>query len=175
MNANLLCLETGGPIPGQGCAGRGIGMVLEYLNRMDAYTALGVDCVLYDVLGDVVCGGFSMPMRKGYAEHVLILTSEEKMSLYACANIAMAVQNGKSRGYADLGGIVVNARNGENGDCEALQSLIRDFDTEILGNIPYSPEMKQAEREGKILLDAYPTSSCAKAIRSLAECLCERF
>ena len=105
---NVLCIETGGPTPGLGCAGRGIITALEKLKETGAYEVYQPDVVLYDVLGDVVCGGFSMPMRKGYADKVFIITSGENMAIHAGANIAMAVENFKTRGYASLGGIILN-------------------------------------------------------------------
>ncbi len=107
----VICVEAGGPTPGLGCAGRGIITALEKLKETGAYETYKPDIVLYDVLGDVVCGGFSMPMRKGYADKVFIITSGENMAIHAGANIAMAVQNFKNRGYASLGGIILNRRN----------------------------------------------------------------
>ena len=96
----ILCIETGGPTPGLGCAGRGIITALEKLKELGAYDVYKPDVVIYDVLGDVVCGGFSMPMRNGYADKVFIITSGENMAIHAAANIAMAVDNFKNRGYA---------------------------------------------------------------------------
>ena len=86
----VICVEAGGPTPGLGCAGRGIITALEKLKETGAYEVYQPDVVLYDVLGDVVCGGFSMPMRKGYADKVFIITSGENMAIHAGANIAMA-------------------------------------------------------------------------------------
>ena len=108
--AGVVCVEAGGPTPGLGCAGRGIITALEKLEETGAYETYQPDIVLYDVLGDVVCGGFSMPMRKGYADQVFIITSGENMAIHAGANIAMAVENFKNRGYASLGGIILNKR-----------------------------------------------------------------
>ena len=93
----VICVEAGGPTPGLGCAGRGIITALEKLKETGAYEVYQPDVVLYDVLGDVVCGGFSMPMRKGYADKVFIITSGENMAIHAGANIAMAVENFKNR------------------------------------------------------------------------------
>ncbi|MBR2263158.1 MAG: AAA family ATPase, partial [Firmicutes bacterium] len=100
----VICVEAGGPSPGLGCAGRGIIAALEKLKEKGAYEKYQPDIVFYDVLGDVVCGGFSMPMRKGYADKIFVVCSGEKMSRYAAANICMAVDNFKGRGYAGLGG-----------------------------------------------------------------------
>lgn len=88
----VVCVEAGGPAPGLGCAGRGIITALEKLQETGAYETYKPDIVFYDVLGDVVCGGFSMPMRKGYADKVFIITSGENMAIHAGANIAMAVE-----------------------------------------------------------------------------------
>ena len=109
----VLCIETGGPTPGLGCAGRGIIATFQLLEDLQLFETYKPDVVLYDVLGDVVCGGFSMPMRKGYADKVFIITSGENMAIHAGANIAMAVENFKNRGYASLGGIILNRRNVE--------------------------------------------------------------
>ncbi|MDO4529271.1 MAG: AAA family ATPase, partial [Lachnospiraceae bacterium] len=96
----VVCVEAGGPIPGQGCAGRGIITALEKAEKLGLYEKYAPDFVLYDVLGDVVCGGFSMPMRGGYADEVYIVSSGENMSIYAAANIATALKNFEGRGYA---------------------------------------------------------------------------
>ena len=93
--AGVCCVEAGGPSPGLGCAGRGIIAALEILEKKGAYEKYRPDVVIYDVLGDVVCGGFSMPMRRGYADKVFVITSGENMAIHAAANIAMAVENFK--------------------------------------------------------------------------------
>ena len=102
----ILCIETGGPTPGLGCAGRGIIATFQLLEDMDLFEQYQPDVVLYDVLGDVVCGGFAAPIREGYAEKVLIVTSGEKMALYAANNISSAVRNFEDRSYARLEGII---------------------------------------------------------------------
>ena len=107
----VLCVEAGGPTPGLGCAGRGIIAALEKLAEKGAYEVYKPDVVLYDVLGDVVCGGFSMPMRGGYADRVYVITSGENMAIHAAANIAVAIEGFKGRGYAQLGGIILNRRD----------------------------------------------------------------
>ena len=111
--AGVLCVEAGGPTPGMGCAGRGIIAAFEMLEEKNAFEIYKPDIVLYDVLGDVVCGGFAMPIREGYAEKVFVITSGENMAIHAAANIAMAVENFADRGYASLGGIILNRRNVE--------------------------------------------------------------
>ena len=89
----IVCIETGGPTPGLGCAGRGIITTFQLLERLSLFAEVKPDIVLYDVLGDVVCGGFAAPIREGYADHVIIVTSGEKMALYAAGNIERAVAN----------------------------------------------------------------------------------
>lgn len=164
----VICVEAGGPVPGLGCAGRGIIAALEKLEQKGAYDVYNPDVVLYDVLGDVVCGGFTMPMRKGYADQVYILTSGEKMSIYAAANIAMAVENFRGRGYAPLGGLILNRRNVEEEDLR-VRELAQDFHTDITGAIDLSPEIRQAEKLGKTVVNAFPESAAAKQFTALAE------
>ena len=165
---SVICVEAGGPTPGLGCAGRGIITALEKLKETGAYETYKPDIVLYDVLGDVVCGGFSMPMRKGYADKVFIITSGENMAIHAGANIAMAVQNFKNRGYATLGGIILNRRNVKREE-EKVQELADDFETQIIGKLTRSDLVTDAEEQGKTLMEWYPDSEMAAEYRTLAE------
>ena len=168
----VLCIETGGPTPGLGCAGRGIIATFQLLEDLKLFETWKPDVVLYDVLGDVVCGGFSMPMRKGYADKVFIITSGENMAIHAGANIAMAVENFRSRGYASLGGIILNRRNVPREE-EKVRELAGDFNTEITGTLSKSELVPQAEEQGKCLLECYPDSGMAEEYRILAqEILC---
>ena len=105
-SGGVLCAEAGGPTPGMGCAGRGIITAFEALEERNAFEVYKPDVVIYDVLGDVVCGGFAMPIREGYADKVFIVTSGENMAIYAAANIAAAVKSFEARGDASLGGIL---------------------------------------------------------------------
>lgn len=164
---DIVCVEAGGPTPGMGCAGRGIITALEKLKEKGAYEVYQPDVVLYDVLGDVVCGGFSMPMRKGYADRVFILTSGENMAIHAAANIAMAVENFKNRGYASLGGLILNRRNVKRED-EKVSELADDFHTAVIGTLSRSELVPQAEEQQQILLEAYPDSPMAREYRTLA-------
>ena len=166
--SGVVCVEAGGPVPGVGCAGRGIINALETLKKLGAYERYKPDAVIYDVLGDVVCGGFSMPMRQGYADRVFVVTSGEKMARYAAANICMAVQNFQGRGYASLGGIILNRRG--VADEESLTAeLAADFDTRIIGTIDRSAVIQQADNEGVPFVTAYPESRPAEQLRALAE------
>ena len=164
----VVCVEAGGPTPGFGCAGRGIVTALEKLEQKKAYEVFQPDIVFYDVLGDVVCGGFSMPIRKGYAQNVFIVTSGENMSIYAASNIALAVENFRGRGYADLGGLILNRRGVEN-EKEKVEILAGDFHTEIAGDLPYSETVQKAEPLQKTVIEAFPDSGMAQAYRDLAE------
>ena len=167
-DGGVICVEAGGPTPGLGCAGRGIITALEKLQEKGAYDVYRPDVVLYDVLGDVVCGGFSMPMRKGCADRVFILTSGENMSVYAAANIAMAVKNFRGRGYASLGGFVLNRRNVQDEDGKAAQ-LAADFDSAVVGSLDWSETVQQAELLGKTVVHAVPDSPMAAQYRALAD------
>lgn len=164
---NVICVEAGGPTPGLGCAGRGIITALEKLKEMGAYEIYRPDVVLYDVLGDVVCGGFSMPMRNGYADKVFVLTSGENMAIHAAANIAMAVDNFKSRGYAGMGGFILNHRNVPREE-EKVAELAEDFHTEVVGTLSYSEQVVLAEEQKKTLIECYPDSDMAEEYRVLA-------
>ena len=164
----VVCVEAGGPTPGLGCAGRGIITALEKLQETGAYETYKPDIVLYDVLGDVVCGGFSMPMRKGYADKVFIITSGENMAIHAGANIAMAVENFRNRGYASLGGIILNRRNVPK-EGEKVQELAEDFHTKVIGTLSRSELVAEAEVLGETLLECYPDSEMAGEYRTLAE------
>ena len=166
--AGVVCVEAGGPTPGLGCAGRGIITALEKLEETGAYETYQPDIVLYDVLGDVVCGGFSMPMRKGYADQVFIITSGENMAIHAGANIAMAVENFKNRGYASLGGIILNKREVPREE-EKVRELAEDFHTQIIGRLDRSELVMEAEEVGKVLLEYAPDSQMAEEYRKLAD------
>ena len=168
--AGVICAEAGGPVPGMGCAGRGIIVALETLEKLGAYERFKPDVVFYDVLGDVVCGGFSMPMHKGYADKVFVMTSGEKMAIYAAGNIAMAVDNFKKRGYAGLGGFIVNRRGVDDEDARTAQ-LAADFDSRIVYALEWSETVQKAEALGKTVLEAYPESDAAAAYRELASAL----
>ena len=164
----VICVEAGGPTPGLGCAGRGIITALEKLKELGAYDVYKPDVVLYDVLGDVVCGGFSMPMRGGYADKIFIITSGENMAIHAAANIAMAVDNFRNRGYASLGGVILNRRN-VPGEEEKVRELADDFHTRVVGTLSRSELVLEAENRGKTLLEAYPDCEMAEEYRTLAE------
>lgn len=167
-----LCVEAGGPTPGIGCAGRGIITAFEKLEELNAYEIYEPDIILYDVLGDVVCGGFAMPIRGGYAEHVFIVSSGEMMALYAADNISRAIKNFKARGYAKLGGLVLNARNIEQED-EIVAQAAKEMDTTVIKKIPRDNRVQQAENQGKTVIQAFPESKMAGHYRELAKKIIE--
>ena len=168
----VLCVEAGGPTPGLGCAGRGIIAALEKLAEKGAYDVYKPDIVLYDVLGDVVCGGFSMPMRSGYADKIFVITSGENMAIHAAANIAMAVENFKGRGYATLGGIILNRRNVKNEDAK-VQELAEDIGSAVIAALSRSDTVQEAEELGKTVVEAFPDSPMAAEYRALAKTILE--
>lgn len=168
----VICVEAGGPTPGLGCAGRGIIAALEKLAEKGAYEAYKPDVVIYDVLGDVVCGGFSMPMRSGYADKVFVITSGENMAIHAAANIAMAVENFKGRGYAQLGGLILNRRNVKNEDAK-VQELADDIHSSVIAALSRSDTVQEAEELGKTVIEAFPDSEMAGEYRRLAKTLLE--
>ena len=168
----VLCVEAGGPTPGLGCAGRGIIAALEKLAEKGAYEVYKPDVVIYDVLGDVVCGGFSMPMRSGYADKVFVITSGENMAIHAAANIAMAVEGFKGRGYAQLGGIILNRRNVKNEDAKVAE-LAEDIHSSVIATLSRSDTVQEAEDLGKTVVEAFPDSTMAAEYRCLAKTMLE--
>ena len=166
----ILSIETGGPTPGLGCAGRGIIATFQLLEDMDLFAHYKPDVVLYDVLGDVVCGGFAAPIREGYAEKVLIVTSGEKMALYAANNISSAVRNFEDRSYARVFGIVLNHRNVEN-EMEKVQAFSEKIGVPIVGEVQRSDEIIRWEDQGKTVIEGNPDSEISKCFFDLAELL----
>ena len=166
----ILCIETGGPTPGLGCAGRGIIATFQLLEDMDLFEHYIPDVVLYDVLGDVVCGGFAAPIREGYADKVLIVTSGEKMALYAANNISSAVRNFEDRSYARVFGIVLNHRNVEN-ETKKVRAFSEKIGVPIVGEVPRSDEIIHWEEQGKTVIEGNPDSEISKCFLDLAALL----
>lgn len=168
----VICVEAGGPTPGLGCAGRGIIAALEKLAEKGAYETYQPDIIFYDVLGDVVCGGFSMPMRGGYADKVFIVTSGENMAIHAAANIAVAIEGFKGRGYAELGGLILNRRNVKNEDAK-VEELAEDIHSQVVSSLSRSELVQEAEELKKTVIEAFPDSEMAEEYRMLAKKLLE--
>lgn len=170
--AGVLCAECGGPTPGVGCAGRGIIAAFEKLESLRAFEVYQPDVVFYDVLGDVVCGGFAMPLRKGYADEVYIVTSGEKMSLFAARNIAQAVEEFKGRGYAKLRGIILNARGIAN-ESELVRTAAREMGTVVVAEIPRDPTIQVCETLNATVIEGAPDSSLAEKYKRLGRLIAE--
>lgn len=166
----IYCIETGGPTPGIGCAGRGIVATFNLLEELSIFEHIKPDIVLYDVLGDVVCGGFAAPIREGYADDILIVTSGEKMALYAANNIKTAIDNFQDRGYGKVKGIVFNRR-----DVLDEENKVRRFAEEsnipIIADIPRSNEILEWEDQGKTVVQGNPESDISKKFYELAKSL----
>ncbi|MCI5791979.1 MAG: nitrogenase iron protein NifH [Lachnospiraceae bacterium] len=164
---NILCIETGGPTPGLGCAGRGIIATFQLLEELELFETYKPDIVMYDVLGDVVCGGFAAPIREGYAEEVLIVTSGEKMALYAANNIYQAVKNFEDRSYARVRGIILNHRNVEN-ENEKVAAFADANGLEIVGEIPRSNDINFYEEHGMTVIEGDITLPVSQTFIDLA-------
>jgi len=160
------CVEAGGPEPGVGCAGRGILTTFELLNR------LGIrdhhyDIALYDVLGDVVCGGFAVPMRTQYADQIYIVTSGEFMSIYAANNILRGLQNYDQKGYR-AGGIILNERQVKDEEIR-VSRFAKAVGLPIIAKIPRSEAFAESERAGCTLMENFPESPVALILKKLSE------
>lgn len=162
----ITCVEAGGPEPGVGCAGRGIIVALQLLDRMKALPES--DLILYDVLGDVVCGGFAMPIREGYAAEIYIVSSGELMSLYAANNIAKGVRRFAARGRVRLGGIIGNSRN-TPGERDLLTEFADRLHTQLIAFVPRDKVVNLAENSRQTVLQYAPDSAQAGVYRRLAE------
>lgn len=164
----VLCAEAGGPTPGRGCAGKGIVTAFEQLRTLKAFETYQPDIVLYDVLGDVVCGGFAMPLRGGYADVVLVVTSGEMMSLYAAGNICAAVREFAQYSNLELGGLIVNQRNIEREE-ERVNDFAQEQGVPVFARIPRSQLVQSAEEQGRTVVAAFPGSGQADAYRNVAK------
>ena len=164
----ILCIETGGPTPGLGCAGRGIITTFSLLEELELFEKFKPDVVLYDVLGDVVCGGFAAPIREGYADKVLIVTSGEKMALYAANNINKAVKNFEDRSYAKVRGIIMNRRAVENEE-EKVRAFAESAGLDVAADIPRSADIIKYEDMGKTVIEGDPECETSKRFFDLAK------
>lgn len=164
----VLCVECGGPKPGVGCAGRGIIAAFEKLEELDVIDQYRPDVIVYDVLGDVVCGGFAMPIRNGYARDVFIVTSGEMMALYAASNIAYAVNDFTHDGYARLGGVIQNSRGVEDEDV-LVDKASAEMGTSVIHRVRRDPAVQRCEARGVTVVSGEPDSEMAASYRELAD------
>lgn len=162
----IRCIEAGGPEPGVGCAGRGIIVALQRLKALKALD--DIDVALYDVLGDVVCGGFALPIREGYAEEIYIVSSGELMSLYAANNIAKGIRKFAVRGRVKLGGIIGNSRNVPM-EKELLEEFAKRIGTKLIAFIPRDNIVHDAEIHRQTVIAYAPDTTQAGVYRKLAE------
>ncbi len=163
----IYCVEAGGPSPGVGCAGRGIITAVQLFKQQHIFEELDLDYVIYDVLGDVVCGGFAVPIREGIAEHVFTVSSSDFMSVYASNNLFKGILKYSNSGGALLGGVIANSINQPYS-----KDIIDDFalktSTQIMEYIPRSVTVTQSELQGKTTIEAASNSKQAGIYLQLA-------
>jgi len=162
----IKCVESGGPEPGVGCAGRGIITSIGMLERLGAYTE-ELDYVFYDVLGDVVCGGFAMPIREGKAKEIYIVASGEMMALYAANNISKGIQKYALKGGVRLGGIICNSRNVDR-ELDLLTAFAKELGTQLIHFVPRNNVVQRAEIRKKTVIEFDPEDGQADEYRELA-------
>jgi len=163
----IKCVESGGPEPGVGCAGRGIITSIGMLERLGAYTE-ELDYVFYDVLGDVVCGGFAMPIREGKAKEIYIVASGEMMALYAANNISKGIKKYALKGEVRLGGIIGNGRNVDR-EIDLLKAFAKELGTELIYFVPRDNVVQRAEIRKKTVIEFAPEERQAEVYRELAK------
>ncbi|WP_455714281.1 nitrogenase iron protein [Anaerosporobacter sp.] len=165
------CVESGGPEPGVGCAGRGIITSISMLENLGAYTD-DLDYVFYDVLGDVVCGGFAMPIREGKAKEIYIVASGEMMALYAANNISKGIKRYAKAGGVRLGGIICNSRNVDR-ELDLLRAFSKELGTKLIYLVPRDNVVQHAEINKKTVIEYRPDSKQAQEYRNLAQAIIE--
>ena len=164
------CVESGGPEPGVGCAGRGIITSINLLEQLGAYDTnmFETDYVFYDVLGDVVCGGFAMPMREGKAQEIYIVVSGEMMAMYAANNISKGIVKFAEAGGVRLGGIICNSRKVDN-EQNMIEAFAKKLGTQMIHFIPRDNMVQRAEINRKTVIEYEPTHVQADEYRTLAK------
>ncbi|MFW6022235.1 MAG: nitrogenase iron protein [Halanaerobiaceae bacterium] len=165
--SNIRCVESGGPEPGVGCAGRGIITSINMLENLGAYTD-DLDYVFYDVLGDVVCGGFAMPIREGKAQEIYIVASGELMAMYAANNICKGIKKYAETGGVRLGGIICNSRK-VDGELELLEAFAKKLGSQLVHFVPRDNIVQRAEINRKVVIAYEPESDQANEYRTLAK------
>jgi nitrogenase subunit NifH len=160
-------LETGGPEPGRGCAGRAVDIVLDVIKEPPALTD-DYDVVVFDVLGDVVCGGFSAPIRDPAAADILLVVSDEYMSIYAANNIARGIRNLSRHGGARLIGLVANKLH-QPEDAGLIERFAAALGTRLLGVLPFSPSVVRAEIGGESIVSTEPDSAVSRAYEAILD------
>lgn len=169
--SDIKCVESGGPEPGVGCAGRGIITSINMLERLGAYED-ELDYVFYDVLGDVVCGGFAMPIREGKAQEIYIVASGEMMALYAANNISKGIQKYANTGGVRLGGIICNSRKVDR-EYELLEAFAKELGSQLIHFVPRDNMVQRAEIHKKTVIEFDPEATQADEYRALAKAIDE--
>jgi nitrogenase iron protein NifH len=167
----IKCVESGGPEPGVGCAGRGIITSIGLLEQLGAYTD-DLDYVFYDVLGDVVCGGFAMPIREGKAKEIYIVASGEMMALYAANNISKGIARFAKTGDVRLGGIICNSRNVDR-ETDLLRAFSKELGTQLIHFVPRDNVVQHAEINRKTVIEYNSKAHQANEYRRLAKAIDE--
>ena len=167
---DILCVESGGPEPGVGCAGRGIITSINFLEEEGAYD--GLDFVSYDVLGDVVCGGFAMPIRENKAQEIYIVCSGEMMAMYAANNISRGILKYANSGGVRLGGLICNSRNTDR-EAELISELARRLNTQMIHYVPRNNVVQHAELRKMTVAQYKPEDQQAKEYEYLAQKILE--
>ncbi|MCS7215864.1 MAG: nitrogenase iron protein [Thermodesulfovibrio sp.] len=165
------CVESGGPEPGVGCAGRGVITAINFLEENGAYTP-DLDFVFYDVLGDVVCGGFAMPIREGKAKEIYIVTSGEMMAIYAANNISRGILKYAQSGGVRLGGLICNSRKVDK-EYELVSEFAERLGTQLLHFIPRDNMVQKAELNRMTVVEYAPDHPQADEYRALAKKMAE--
>jgi len=165
----VYCVESGGPEPGVGCAGRGVLTAINILRDLKAFDTYNVDIVVYDVLGDVVCGGFAQPIREGYAREIYLLCSGAFMSLYAANNIAKGIRRLSRQGETGLAGVICNSSGDEPFEKSVLADFAQTLGSQLIHFIPRSPVIQACEVESRTVLEHSPQSAEAKVFQELAQ------
>jgi nitrogenase iron protein NifH len=169
--SDTMCVESGGPEPGVGCAGRGIITSINMLESLGAYDdKYGLDYVFYDVLGDVVCGGFAMPIREGKAQEIYIVCSGEMMAMYAANNICKGVMKFAESGGVRLGGLICNSRNVDN-EKEMIAEFAKLLGTRMIYFVPRDNDVQRAEINRKTVIEWKPQCAQAQENRNLAKAI----
>ncbi|MGB6837522.1 MAG: AAA family ATPase [Dehalococcoidia bacterium] len=167
----VLCVESGGPEPGVGCAGRGVLTAIQILRDLKAFDTYDVDVVVYDVLGDVVCGGFAQPIREGYAREIYLVCSGAFMSIYAANNIAKGVQRLARRGGSRLAGVICNSRGDGDLERQVLSAFAERLGSGLIHSVPRSDDIQACEVLGVTVLEHSPRSDAAENFRQMADAI----
>jgi nitrogenase iron protein NifH len=165
------CVESGGPEPGVGCAGRGVITAINFLEAEGAYSS-DLDFVFYDVLGDVVCGGFAMPIRENKAQEIYIVCSGEMMAMYAANNISKGILKYATNGKVRLGGLICNSRNTDK-EAELIEALAAKLGTQMIHFVPRDNQVQRAELRRMTVIEYSPQHAQAEEYRSLARKIAE--